>query len=217
MPIKLIGKSVLGDLGLCLSPSKMGVLFRPQLERIQNEIPEDMRLAITSITGIREKEETNSKYLPKIREYDSRLHDIFDPKIVYRYVQKGLDSLRPGSDFVLWDSKFYKLCCLTFSREAPILAFESSFGQKALGVILRPSLMKHGDYLFETMQYAMNGNITVTLVTCNHYEYPEGTIPDLVRNLAQKYNMSCVVCYDSQKEAECYHRDETGNHVVAMW
>ena len=30
-------------------------------------------------------------------------------------------------------------------------------------------------------------------------------------------NMDCVVCYDSEKEPECYHRDEEGNHIVALW
>lgn len=215
MPI-IIGKSILGDLGLCLNPSKMGNQFTQQLEKVKQQIPDDYRLAITSITGSREIEATNGEYLPKIREYDSHLRDMFEPNIVYRHVQMGFDSVRPGADFVIWDSRFYKICGLTFSREAPVLAFKSSNGHKALGVILRKSLLKHGDYLFETIKNAMNGQIAVTLVCCNHFEYEEGSIPSIVENLAKKYDMPYVCLFDSEKTPDCYQRNEKGNQVVAL-
>lgn len=215
MPTYLIGKSTLGDLGLCLNSSEMGNDFIPQLEKIKQKIPNNLKFAITSITGSREVSATNGEYLPKIREYDPKLHDIFDPEVVYNYVQKGLDSVRPGADFILW--KDSNICCLTFSREAPIISFESSSGQKALGVILRFSLLKHGDYLFQTIKNAMEGDIKVTLLVCNHYEYSEGKITDFVQNLALEYNMAFLSCCDSQKEPECYKRDEKGHHVIAMW
>ena len=77
--------------------------------------------------------------------------------------------------------------------------------------------MKYGDYLFSTMKETLGGNITVTLVTCNHFEYTEGSVPSVIKNLSLKHNMDCVIGYDSEKEPECYHRHEEGNHIVALW
>lgn len=219
MPIKIIGKSILGERGFCQMPSKMEKEFYSQLQKIIKNIPVstiDHEFCITSMTDFEEIKQTNGEYYPKINKIHSDIINLFHPYIIYTYCTKRENSLRPGSDFIVWD-KSQKVVGLTFSREAPILAFESSNGKKALGVILRPSLMKYGDYLFSTMKKTLGGNITVTLVTCNHFEYVEGSIPSVVKNLSLKHNMDCVVCYDSEKEPECYHRDEEGNHIVALW
>lgn len=220
MPIKIIGKSVLGDLGFCQVPSKMGNHFASQLKKVCDNIVAEAsfkKIAMTSMTGSTEVVLTNGAYVPKIRCYDEEIHSIFDPCDIYGYCEKGLDQLRPGADFIIWDHRKYNdLYVTTFSREAPIIAFESQKG-KALGVILRPSLMAYGDYLFSTIKKYLGDDITVTLVTCNHYQYPEGSIPSIVEDLATKHKMKCFVCVDSEKDPECYHRGEQGNHVVAMW
>ena len=224
MPIKLIGKSVLGDKGLSQNVNVMGDDFDKQLSKVISSLSiyeQINSIAITAMTGSAEIEATKGAYFPKIRQltdqYDS-FYPFLMPKAIYNGCKKGIDKFRPGCDFIVWDSnKLPRFAALTFSREAPILTFESSTGKKALGVILRPSLMKYGDYLFSTIKEALDGNITVTLVTCNHFEYPEGSIPSIVQNLSLKHNINCVIGYDSEKEPECYHRGEKGNHVVALW
>ena len=224
MPIKLIGKSVLGDKGLSQNVNVMGDDFHFQLHRVYASLSiyeEIKKTAITAMTGSAEIKATKGEYFPKIRQlceqYD-KFYPFLMPYRIYNDCEKGIGKFRPGCDFIIWDSHMLpRFGALTFSREAPILAFESNSGKKALGVILRPSLMKYGDYLFSTIKEALDGNITVTLVTCNHFEYPEGSIPSIVQNLSLKHNINCVIGYDSEKEPECYHRGEKGNHVVALW
>ena len=196
MAIKIIGKTTLGSLGFCQVPSKMGDNFGKQLEKIQKLLPTDLKIVMTSMTGSNEIEQTNGAYFPKIRVFTQSL-DFFYPRIIYAYCKAGLDKYRPCSDFIIWNKDLTPVSVISFSREAPILAFESSIGKKALGVILRPSLMKYGDYLFSAIKEALGSEITVTLVTCNHFEYPEGSIPSIVQSLAEQYNMKCIIGEDS--------------------
>lgn len=213
MPIFIIGKTVLGKSGFCQVPSKIGEKFDALLSSIEAMVPH--KLLMTSMTGWEECTKTNGCYYPKIRKVYPGISEMFDPRAIYHYCEKGEDKFRPGADFIIWD-KSLQIAVATFSREAPILAFESERG-KALGVILRPSLMKYGDYVFSTMKEALGDGITVTLVTCNHFEYPEGSIPSVIQSLADKYDMKCIIGEDSEKNPECYHRGETGNHVVVLW
>jgi len=215
MPIKIIGKSILGELGFCQIPSKMGKFFEDQLIAIEKNLPVK-KLLMTSMTRSEEVSQTSGAYFPKIRKSYLGHENMFNPRAIYYYCQHGEDKFRPCCDFMVWD-KNCSIVATTFSREAPVLAFESSKGGKALGVILRPSLIKYGDYLFSTIKEALGENITVTLVTCNHFAYPEGSVPSIVQELAYKYNMNCTIGVDSEKDPECYHRGEFGNHVVAMW
>ena len=222
MPIKIIGKSILGDLGFSQNVSVMGErLYFDQLDKIKTIIPFGRLILMTSMTGIYEVKETGGEYFPKIREYRTDIGPMFSPNSIYNNCLGNKDKYRPGCDFIIFDAKS-NFVATTFSREAPILAFESSFGRKALGVILRPSLMKYGDYLFSTIKEDLiNHNepteITVTLVTCNHFEYQEGSIPSIIQSLADKYDMKCIIGDDSENNPECYHRGEKGNHVVALW
>ena len=219
MPIQLIGKSKLGDLGFCQLPSKMGNSYEHQLsvlEKFLKSSPQ-MPLIMTSMTGIEEVTATNGEYFPKIRLFSYTQLDMFLPRLIYNRCISGTDKFYPGCDFIIWDSIGFQIYVSTFSREAPIIAFESTTGKKALGVILRKSLIKYGDYLFSNIQDELGGNVTVTLVTCNHFEYAEGSIPSIVQNLADKYDIKCIIGDDSEKNSECFHRGETGNHVVVMW
>lgn len=221
MAIKIIGKSVLGELGLSQNVSLMGENYFSQLKKLKKELPLGHLHLMTSMTGTYEVQTTNGEYFPKIREYRTDINSIFSPTAIYNNCLANKDKYRPGCDFIIFDSTS-DIVATTFSREAPILAFESSIGRKALGVILRPSLMKYGDYLFSTIRedlisYNEPTEITVTLVTCNHFEYPEGSIPSIIKSLADKYSMKCFIGEDSEKNPECYHRGEKGNHVVAMW
>lgn len=222
MPIKIIGKSTLGELGFSQNVSVMGEkLYSEQLKKIRKSLPFGRLILMTSMTGTYEVKETEGKYFPKIREYRTDIAPMFSPNTIYNNCIVNKDKYRPGCDFIIFDTNS-NFVATTFSREAPILAFESSIGRKALGVILRPSLMKYGDYLFSTIKedlisYNEPTEITVTLVTCNHFEYPEGSIPSIVQSLADKYDMKCIIDQDSEKNTECYHRGEKGNHVVALW
>ncbi len=223
MAIKIFGKSVLGELGLSQNVSHMRNDFDDQLRKITDalNIPNEInRIAMTSMTGCYEVKETKGEYFPKIRKFSHQFYPFLVPKWIYAGCQNGQNKFIPSTDFIVWDTKTlegYMLAVLTFSREAPILAFESSTGKKALGVILRPSLLKYGDYIFSSIKDYLNGNIQVTLVVCNHFKYPEGSIPTIVQNLANKYGMACVIGEDSEKNPDCYHRGESGNHVVALW
>lgn len=222
MPIKIIGKSTLGELGFSQNVSVMGEkLYFEQLRKIKKNLPFGHLPIMTSITGTCEVIATNGEYFPKIREYRTDIGPMFSPNTIYNNCIVNKDKYRPGCDFIIFDNKS-NFVATTFSREAPILAFESSIGRKALGVILRPSLMKYGDYLFSTIKEDLISHnepttITVTLVTCNHFEYPEGSIPSIIQSLADKYEMKCIIGEDSEKNPECYHREEKGNHVVALW
>lgn len=218
MPIQIIGKSTLGDSGFCQFPSKMGDSYNQKLTAIEQKLlaSPEMPLVMTSMTGMAEREATADEYFPKLRLFSYTELDMFLPRIIYDRCMQGLDKFYPGCDFIIWDSLGFNIFVSTFSREAPILAFESTSGKKALGVILRKSLMKYGDYLFSSISEFLGDKITVTLVTCNHFAYPEGSIPSIVQDLADKYDMKCIIGEDSEKNPECYHRGENGNHVVVM-
>ena len=223
MPYKIIGKSVLGDIGLSQNVTVMKDKFDEQLQKVRDSLPLQYQsfrytLAMTSMTNSSEIEATAREYFPKIRKFGAEFHSFVMPRLIYKACANDTDKIRPASDFLIWDTKkFARVVVTTFSREAPILAFESSTGKKCLGVIFRQSLIKYGDYLFSTIKGELHGRITVTLVTCNHYEYPEGSIPTIIQKLADKYDMKCIIGEDSEKNPECYHRGEIGNHVVAMW
>lgn len=216
MAIKVIGRSILGELGFSQNVRVMGDNFKTQLKKIQDNIPFPARLFMTSMTGSAEIAATNGEYFPKIRKVYGDNQSLFQPNTIYFHCMKGEDKLRPGCDFIVWRDNDPAVVA-TFSREAPILAFESTNGMKALGVICRPSLMKYGDYLFSTIKETLQGSITVQMVCGNHYNYKEGSIPDIISGLSGKYDMHCIIGEDSEKNPECYHRGEKGNHVVAMW
>ena len=223
MPTQLLGKSVLGDIGLSLDVEVMRDNFENQIYKVRAALPAQYQsfrytLAMTSMTCYAERKATNDEYFPKIRKFSSEFHSFAMPKLIYKARANGTDQLRPGCDFLLWDTKkFARLVVTTFSREAPILAFESTTGKKCLGVISRASLMKYGDYLFSTMKSELRGNITVSLVVCNHFEYSGGSIPSVIQYLADIYNMKCIIGENSEQNPECYKKNECGNHVVAMW
>ena len=221
MPIKIIGKSVLGELGLSQNVRVMGDTFESQLKKAVSFLSPQKEVIMTSLTGSRERQATGNEYYPKILEWRPDIRNMFNPNIIYQHCLEGKDQYRPGCDFVLFIPQCNQVA-ITFSREAPIIAFESSIGRKALGTILRPSLMKYGDDLFAIMQedlcsYTGDAQIKATLVTADHYNYPEGSIPSIIEKLAFKYDMDCEIMVDSEKDPECYHRGEVGNHVVALW
>lgn len=218
MALTLIGRSILGESGFSQNVQKMGYTFYPKIEKIKElVVSQGKQLLMTSMTGLKEIEATSGEYFPKIREYNPDIHCMFEPYTIYQNCVQCNDAYRPGCDFVIFNSNL-NVAATTFSREAPIIAFECENGRKALGVILRPSLMKYGDYLFETMKKGLGRNqITATLVTCNHFEYPEGSIPELFKKLCERYKMICAIGEDSEKNPECYHRGENGNHVVVLW
>ena len=221
MPHKIIGKSKLGGLGLSQNTLTMGNNYYSQLQKVIVLLPLHNKVICTSMTGHKEVQATHNVYIPKIRLYDPLLGPMFDPLQIYQYCQHGQDPLRPECDFVVWHEQHH-VTAFTFSREAPIIAFKSSTGWMALGTILRHSLMQYGDYLFSTINEALCGSITVNLVVCNHFNYPEGSIPSVVKDLATKYNMNFELGINSQKDPECYKRhpdgsQDVGNHVVAMW
>lgn len=215
MPIKIIGKSVLGELGFCMVPSKMQDSFESQLNKIEHALPWPYKKTfMTSITNSKEVVLTDGLYFPKIRKiYSIENASMFDPRSIYHYCKIGEDIFRPSCDFIVCND-YHAIS--TFSREAPIIAFESEKG-KAIGTISRASLMKYGNFLFSSMKKELGNNILVTLVTCNHYDYLEGSIPSIFKAFALKYGMHCVVGVDSEKHPECYHRGENGNHVVTLW
>lgn len=223
MPFKVIGKSTLGEIGLSQNIEVMRCSFGEQLYKVRSSLPSQYQnfrytLVMTSMTSYAERKATGNEYFPKICKFDSNLYPFVNPKSIYKACSNDTDKIRPNCDFIIWNTKkFPKLVATTFSREAPIIAFESTTGKKCLGVILRPSLMKYGDYLFSTIKDELRGNITATLVVCNHFEYDEGSIPTIIQTLADKYGMNCIIGFDSEKNPECYHRGEKGNHVVAMW
>lgn len=221
MPIKIIGKSVLGELGLSQNTSMMADIFGCQLKKVKTCLPRHKEIIMTSMTGFREIKATNGEYYPKIREWRVDIRHMFNPDSIYQHCLEVKDQYRPGCDFLIFQPECGQVA-ITFSREAPIIAFESSIGRKALGVILRPSLMKYGEDLFAIMQedlcsYNGDAQIKATLVTANHYNYPEGSIPSIIEKLAFKYDMDCEIMVNSEEDSECYHRGEIGNHVVALW
>lgn len=221
MAIKLIGKSILGELGFCQIPEKMGENFYSQLDKIRSCLHNEKKLIMTSMTGTKEVEATEGEYFPKIRMYDPALDDIFSPEKIYQNCEDGLDPLRPNSDFIVWDDSFNEdIAVATFSREAPILYFVSTTGARALGVIMRKSLMKYGNYLFSTIKENLGGDnadVSVYLITCNHFEYSEGSIPSMVTRFASNNDMYSSIMYDSESYPDCYHRGEKGNHVVVIF
>lgn len=224
MPTRIIGKSVLGEIGLSQNVSVMGDNFNEQLNRVIFQLKacsSIKTIAMTSMTNSQEVKATNGKYFPKIRqlfEPNDPFYQFLIPEVIYEGCKAGIDKVKPCCDFIVWDrNKLKDFAVLTFSREAPIIAFESNNGKKALGMILRASFMEYGDYLFSTIKEVLGGDITVNLVTCNHYEYAEGSVPSVIRGLAKKYGMKCAIGINSETDSECYHRGEIGNHVVAMW
>lgn len=219
--IKLIGRSVLGDLGFCQSVSKMGNHYDEQLKKIRQQLPEGVKLITTAMLNSKLAEESNFSARPVVRLYTPDTDGMFNPYQIYRFCQEGLDLVRPTADFVVYNPKYSaekKLAIATFSREAPILVFSSSNGSVAVGTVLRKSLLKHGMQLFRDVRVAMGEGeiITVNLVTSTYFKYEEGTIADQVKRLAKIFMMHYIHGSDVKKNPECYHRGEVGNHVVVV-
>lgn len=221
--IKLIGRSVLGDLGFCQSVSKMGSHYDEQLQKIRQQLPKGVKLITTAMLSSKLAEESNFSARPVVRLYTPDTDGMFDPYQIYRFCQEGLDLVRPAADFVVYNPKLSgrrKLAIATFSREAPILVFYSSNGSVAIGTILRKSLLKYGRQLFKNVQTAMGeGEITVNLVTSTFFEYEEGTIDDQVMHLIKTFRMNYYCDFiksNVNQNPECYHRGEVGNHVVVV-
>lgn len=220
MASKLIGKSYLGKLGFCQYPPTMGEEYSKQWEKVRNALPLGVKPIITSITGMEEREEANNCYIPQIRLYDPAIAPIFDPQEIYKHCLEGNDFLRPSVDFIMWEPK-YRVIGLTFSRDAPIISFTSTNGCRAVGTILRPALMAHGEYLFSSIQKAMEsrgkGTILATLETSTYFKYEEGSIPSVVERLSKAHDMQFLPEANTMEHPECYHGKEKGNHVVALW
>ena len=217
MAIKIIGKSVLGDLGFCQTTAKMGNNYTEQLNKIRSKLPEGKKLIMTSMCGSKEVDATGGEYLPRVRMYDPSLDDMFSPEKIYQYCGDDMDSIRPGADFIVWNDSWKEIAVATFSREAPILYFKSTNGGLALGVIMRKALMRYGEYLFDTIKESIGGDITCCLVTCNEYWFKDGgSIPFNIEKLCQKYDMQFYKMYNSESHSDCYHRGEKGNHVVMI-
>lgn len=241
MNIEILGKKVLGQNGFCLSKEKMkDGIFEEQLEKIISYAEDiygfDPTLVMPAITNIEEVELQSGKYVPQIYEIDS--YDSYDkpilvdPQTIFNYCKKDKDDIRPNIDFIMWNSveEFFGI---TFSREAPILAFESADGAKrALGTILRPSLVAYGDYLFKKMKKYLGEKTTVNLVTCNHYgktimekrmaqltnpNYDGRSLIDIISDLAEKYDFPLIIGKDTETDEDLFHRGESGNHVVMVW
>ncbi len=219
MKIKLIGKFILGELGFCQVPEKMGENYAEQLKEIQKQCPIGSKIVMTSMTNFEKVDAAEGNYMPQIVMYQPELHDLFDPCSIYANCVAGLDSYRPAVDFIIEKSGNPNLVLATFSREAPILAFQSNKGDKALGCITRKSLMTYGDFLFQQINNAFEKaeEKEVFLVSCNKYEYPEGSTPSVVHELAKKYEFCFRNGLNSETCVDCYHRGEKGNHVVAIW
>lgn len=208
MEIRIIGKSILGELGFCQSPAKMGENFYAQLSKLRKELP-PKQILMTSMTNSEIIEVANGIYVPRILYYQGDISSIFDPHTIYGYCESGRDIFRPAVDFIICSPE-EKVVLTTFSREAPVIAFTTPSGYKALGVILRKSLIQYGDYLFHNIKKEMGeaGPITATLVVCNWFEYPEGSIPLLVQKLAESYQMEFKQMENSEEDKECYHRGD---------
>lgn len=214
MPYKIIGKSILGNIGFLADSNVMKKDFQKQLRKIKECLQRKDFIMIPT-TSREEIQLTNGEYFPKIVEFKNDISSMFRPNNIYEHfiAKKHF----PCCDFVIFDSSS-NIVATTFSREAPILAFESSNGKKALGVIKKTSLNKYGDYLFASIKKALdNTNITVTVVTCNHYKYSGENTLALFHKLADKYEMKYVIGLNSETYFECYHKGEKGNHVVALW
>ena len=215
--IKIIGKTTLGELGFCPLPRKMGDCFTVQLRKIQKELPQDKDIAITSMTNYEVIEKTGGIYVPKVRLYCKELRQMFEPEAICKYCKEGLDSIRPSADFIVCKPED-NIVLATFSREAPILAFSSENGSMALGAILTGALEKYADYLFKSIKKGLGaGKITATMVTFNYYHPKSASIIQKLINLTSEYSMELRIMQNSEDSKECYHRGETGNHVVAMW
>lgn len=219
MPTKLIGKSVLGEIGFSQDVTMMKDHFGEQLYKIRSSLPQKLQnfrciLAMTSKTNLSEIEATGGEYFPKIRKYSQAFNSYTKPTTIYTSCANGSNRMRPSCDFLIWNSKrFPNFVAITYSREAPILAFESTTGNKCLGVIMKPSLLKFGDYLFSTIKEELRGTITVTIVTCKHEE----NMPSVIKAFADKYDMACIIGEDSEKNPDCFCENDIGNHAVAMW
>lgn len=218
--IKLIGRSVLGDLGFCQSVSKMGNHYDEQLKKIRQQLPEGVKLITTAMLSSKLAEEYDFSARPVVRLYTPDTDGMFDPYQIYFFCREGLDLARPAADFVVYNPRYSaekKLAIATFSRAAPILVFYSDNGSVAVGTVLRKSLLEHGESLFEDVDTAMGGGkITVHLVTSSHFRYPEGTIPKRIKLLAKAFKMHYVPGSDIKKNPECYRGNETSNHVVVV-
>lgn len=220
MPSIIVGKSILGEIGFSQNVSIMGYEYFKQLEKILSVTPSTLNPIMTAMTGLEERKEAGNSYIPQIRIYDLEISAIFDPNKIYYHCMQGNDFLRPNVDFIVWKPQD-NVFGITFSRDAPIISFASENGGKAIGTIIRPALMKHGQYLFSTIDKAIKrmgkGKIKVTLETSTFFDYDDGSIPSFIECLAKKHQMNFVLGVDTREYKECYHGNELGNHVVAFW
>lgn len=207
MPIKIIGKSIFGEQGFIPESSPLGDSLYESTVKIAKALPIPQEVRTITMTSAK-IDSVAEDSIPIIRTGN---YDIIFPTIIH-------SRCKNNPNFIIWDSNGEcGICATTFSKDAPILAFESDTGKKCLGVISRTSLWKYGEWLFSSIKEELGGNITVTLVTCNHFNFLEGSTPSFILNLSAKYDMHCIIGKNSEKDSECCSKKDFGYHIVALW
>lgn len=232
---KMIGKDVLGKRGFCLSPNKMidengHDCFFAQYKKVREQMENNYPIMVTNMTELSVLKELDYNYIPSIVRYHpyNKLTPMtmFDPDIGYGFAKNGLDALMPKSDFIIWD-KTEEVNVMTYSRTAPVLYFETYDGQCCLGVVLRKSLMLHGEFLFERILKLLgatnNNKAYLGILSCTSRQYDDmepNNILEYIEMLAGKFNVIADVetFYVTEANTDvCYNAEESGNHVIVVY
>lgn len=191
------------------------------LDKISACIPKRLHLRTISMTSSAMfKDFDCDAIIPSILKYSKDIDAVLDPEEIFNYCQLGEDSYRPAADFVIFKgSKSLtpdRIAVVAYSKTAPVLVFEDDYGNIAIGTILKPQLIKYGEWVFNQIYKTMVGPVTLTLPICTKYDYPDfGTIPDYIRSLAEKVGISDVKIWPNS--TNYYGHEDNYNNAVVVW
>lgn len=162
------------------------------IDKMKSVIPRGIKLRTTSMALGGLLEEFKGELPPTIIKYSKELDVIFDPIEIFNVCRSGESLYRPSANVAIFKNKTGKptdrVAFAACSRTEPVLCFEDHFGNTAIGTILVPQLIKHGEWIFQTINQAMLGPTALTIPLSSNTEYPGiGKVSEYIASLASKF------------------------------
>lgn len=167
-------------------------------------------------------------YIPSVVRYATATKELLDPWHIFKHCCIGDDMFRPSADFVIFE-KWDNVACITFTKDAPVIVFESKKnGTICLGTILRSAIkdQKIFSRVIKKIKLALNftlddPEISAKLVVCTDYNYPDtGNLIDLLTELMDKENITLLtddVIIPSKEPDKYFTREDKGNNLIVVY
>lgn len=204
-------------------------LFKWQFACLKNNLTCNSKLFSLSYTPISEFSVSEYSAVPTIAMFNMINHKALIPQKIYQNCITGKDAVMPHVDILIIDTykvptlkkefKTKALVLLAHSKTAPCFKITSKDGRYvAFGVLLRPSLEKYGEYIFNNIKTILGEDATFELLLSTSYEYNSGTISSSFEKICSVTGIEYIpTSYaDPYTDDSLFGSDDIGNNVVML-